>query len=81
MADLGGHLPVPLQHIETNDMVLKWIAMKKQECKSRIVRAKQDIEDLKEGKIPDIERQILHAEAELIQLTEHEKNIKAKGVK
>lgn len=57
----------------TKEMTLKIIAARKQECKSRIVKAKQDIEDLKVAKIAELEYQILHAEAELKKLEEHEK--------
>lgn len=59
----------------TKEMTLKILQAKKQECISRINRAKQEIEDLKIAKIAELEYQILHAEAELTKLQEHEKMI------
>ena len=63
--------------INTKEMTLKILQARKQECKSRIVRAKQELEDLKIAKFAEIEYQILHAEAELKKLEEHEKMIVA----
>jgi hypothetical protein len=66
MADLGSSLPVPVnQTKETKEMKLKWLRSAKQERISRINHLKQSIEDLLNGKVPEIERQILHAEQEL----------------
>jgi len=74
----GGHEIVPIGHVEpTKDMRLKYIQMQRQKIKSRIASAKQGIEDLKNGKIAELEYQILHAEAELKQLDEHEKRVKS----
>lgn len=73
MADIGSSYPIALQVKETKEMQLKWIAARKQECRSKISHGKQAIEDLVKGKVPDIERQILHAEQELAQLEAHEK--------
>lgn len=71
--DLGSNYPVPLKPIEeTKQMKLKWIAAKKQECKSKIVHYNQMIEDMIKGKIPEIERQILAVQQELDQLENHE---------
>ena len=61
--------------INTKEMTLKIIKAKKQECVSRINRAKQEIEDLQIAKIAELEYQILHAEAELKQLNDHEKRV------
>lgn len=76
MSDIGSSLPVPLkQSIETKEMKLKWIQAAKQERISMIVHLKQAIEDIVKGKIPEIERQIMHAEQELRNLEETEKII------
>jgi hypothetical protein len=56
----------------TKEMTLKILQARKQECKSRIVRAKQEIEDLRIAKFAELEYQILHAEAELKKLEAHE---------
>jgi hypothetical protein len=61
--------------INTKEMTMKILQSKKQECRSRINRAKQEIEDLKLAKIAELEYQILHAEAELSKLEEHEKMV------
>lgn len=75
MSDLGSSYPIEIRTRETRDMKLKWLQASKQERISRIAHWKQSIEDLLKGKIPEIERQILHAEQELSQLIEHEKLI------
>jgi hypothetical protein len=72
MSDLGSTYPVALNVIETKEMKLKWIKYAKQERISKISHLKQSIEDLLNGKIPDLERQILHAQQELQQLEAHE---------
>lgn len=61
--------------INTKEMTLKILQARKQECKSRIARATQELEDLKIAKFAEIEYQILHAQAELKKLEEHEKLI------
>jgi len=67
---------VPIGDVQnTKEMTLKILAARKQECKSRIKRAQQEIEDLKVAKIAELEYQILHAEAELKKLEEHEKTV------
>lgn len=63
--------------INTKEMTMKILQAKKQECRSRINRAKQEIEDLKMAKIAELEYAILHAEAELTKLEEHEKMVNA----
>lgn len=74
MSDIGSSFPVPMKAAtETVTMKLKWVQSRKQERISQIAHLKQSIEDLLKGKIPEIERQILHAEQELVQLVEHEK--------
>ena len=76
MSREGGYEIVPVgQVVPTKAMRLKYIQIKKQECKSKIVKAKQDLEDLKLGQVAQIEYQILHAEAELKQLQNHEKKV------
>ena len=77
MSDIGSSYPIEVRSKETREMKLKWLQMSKQERISKIVHWKQAIEDLLKGKIPEIERQILHAEQELAQLVEHEKTIMA----
>ena len=67
---------VPVEEVKTTkEMTLKILQARKQECKSRIAQAKQAIEDLKVAKIAELEYQILHAEAELKALEEHEKRV------
>lgn len=74
MSDMNGSsYPITVQTKETREMKLKWIQASKQERISKIVHWKQSIEDLLKGKIPEIERQILHAEQELTQFEAHEK--------
>lgn len=75
MSDLGSTYPVALNIIETKEMKLKWLKYAKQERISKINHLKQSIEDLLNGKIPDLERQILHAQQELQQLETHEQTI------
>jgi hypothetical protein len=74
MSDIGSILPVPVRSsVETKQMKLKWLQSSKQERISKIVHLKQAIEDLVKGKIPEIERQILQAEQELVNLESTEK--------
>lgn len=74
MSDLGSSLPVPVAQLrETKEMKLKWLQAAKQERISKIVHLKQAIEDLREGKIPEIERQIMASEQELKNLEVAEK--------
>lgn len=74
MSDIGSSLPVPVKTlIETREMKLKWLKAAKQEKISKIVHLKQAIEDLRQGKIPEIERQIMAAEQELRNLEVAEK--------
>ena len=61
--------------VPTKAMMLKVTVAKKQILKSKIITIKQEIEDLKIAKIAELEYQILHAEAELQKLQEHEKRI------
>jgi hypothetical protein len=78
MARDGGFEIIPVGQVApTKEMRLKYLQIKKQECRSKIAKAKQDLEDLKLGQIAQIEYQILHAEAELKQLQEHEQKIKS----
>jgi hypothetical protein len=74
MSDIGSSLPVPVSPTrETREMKLKWLQAAKQEKISKIVHLKQAIEDLRQGKIPEIERQIMYAGQELKNLEEAEK--------
>lgn len=76
MSDIGSSLPVPVnQTRETREMKLKWLQAAKQERISKIVHLKQAIEDLRQGKIPEIERQIMAAQQELSNLEIAEKNV------
>lgn len=78
MSDIGGSYPVVMKPtIETIEMKKKWLQSAKQERISKIVHWKQAIEDLLKGKIPEIERQILHAEQELAQFEAHEKLVQS----
>lgn len=61
----------------TKEMSLAAIACYKQEAKSRLMKLKQDLEDLKTAGVRAIELSILQAEAELKQIEEHEKRISA----
>jgi hypothetical protein len=76
MSDIGGSYPIQIQTHETKDMKLKWIAARKQEAKSKLVHFKQAIEDLIQGKVPEIERQIMAASQELQQLEFQETQLK-----
>lgn len=78
MADLGGGYPIQIQTEETKEMQLKWIAVRKQEAKSKVARLTQDIEDYKQGKIIALEREILHAQQELVKLQQVESELKSK---
>ena len=49
----------------TDEIKRKWIEVQIQERKSRINRHKQDMEDLKMGKLVDLEARILILELEL----------------
>lgn len=60
---------------KTKAMALKAIAVHKQDAKSRLVKLKQDLEDLLEGGVKEIEYSILTAEAEFNQIEQHEKHI------
>jgi len=60
----------------TKEMALKIMEAQIQEAKSNILRAKQDLEDIKLGVIKEAEYKILHAEAELKAILEHAKAVK-----
>jgi len=76
MSDIGGSsYPIEIRSKETKQSTLLWIQTKKQERISQINHFTQAIQDLLKGKIPEIERQILHAQQELQQLEAHEKTI------
>ena len=71
MADLGisrNYLVEP-----NRDVKVKWLEVQIQERKSRCVRLRQDIEDLKRGRIVELEAQIIIAEKELTKLEEDKK--------
>jgi hypothetical protein len=63
MADIG----VPQNWLVSTDKTVerKWLDVQIQEKKSRIVRYKQDIEDLTKGKIVDLEAKVLMLEKEV----------------
>ena len=74
----GGHEIVPIGQVQpTQEMRLKYIQMHRQKIKSKIAKCKQEIEDLKNGRIAELEYQILHAEAEMKQLNDHEQRVKS----
>lgn len=77
MADLGNSYPIQVQARETKEMKLKWIAARKQEAKSKLVHFRQAIEDLIQGKVPEIERQIMAVAQELEQLEAQEKSLQS----
>ena len=52
------------------EVELKWAEVAIQEKKSRIIRHRQDIEDLKKGAIVDLEAKIMMLEKEVIKLEE-----------
>jgi len=68
MADL----PVPQNWLVSPDAAIeeKWRQIQIQERKSRIVRHQQDIEDLKNGKIKELEIKITMLEKEIRHLEE-----------
>jgi len=76
MSDIGSSYPIQIVSRETKETKLKWIAARKQESKSKIVHFKQAIEDLIQGKVPEIERQIMLAAQELEQLEYQELQLK-----
>lgn len=76
MSDIGSSYPIQIQTKETKEMKLKWIAARKQESKSKLVHFKQAIEDLIQGKVPEIERQIMAITQELQQLEYQEGQLK-----
>jgi len=77
MADIGNQYPIQIQARETKEMKLKWIAARKQEAKSKLVHFTQAIEDLIQGKVPEIERQIMAVQQELQQLELQEKTLQS----
>lgn len=60
----------------TPEMALKIIEAQIQEAKTNVERAKLDLEDIKLGVIKEAEYKILHAEAELKAIKEHEKAVR-----
>lgn len=52
----------------SNAIKIKWIEVQIQERKSRIIRHRQDMEDLIKGKMVDLEARILVLDQELKQL-------------
>lgn len=77
MSDLGSFLPVPIgQPVETMEMRLKWLQIKKQEQISKIVHLNQAIEDLRKGKMAEIEYALMKAQAELEEINKAEDRLK-----
>ena len=66
MADVGvgqNWLVSPTREIED-----KWIEVQIQERKSRIIRYRQDIDDLRKGRIVELEAKIMMLELELLEI-------------
>ena len=77
MADLGSFLPVPISPVvETTEMGLKWLQIRKQEQISKIVHLNQAIEDLRKGKMAEIEYALMKAQAELENINKAEDRLK-----
>lgn len=77
VSDLGSFLPVPIgQPVETMEMRLKWLQIKKQEQISKIVHLNQAIEDLRKGKMAEIEYALMKAQAELEEINKAEDRLK-----
>jgi hypothetical protein len=71
MADVGGGstwLVSPTREIED-----KWIEVQIQERKSRINRYKQDIEDMRKGRIVELEAKVMMLELELLEIEARKK--------
>lgn len=72
MGDIGRNWLVdPNIEVQT-----KWVEVEIQSKKSQIVRLNQDIEDLKKGKLLELEAVVIMREKELISLQEKLNNIK-----
>lgn len=59
----------------SDEVEKKWVEVKIQEKKSQMARAKQDIEDLKKGKIVQLEAGIIMLEKDIEQLQEKYKKL------
>lgn len=71
MADIGvnrNYLVEP-----NRDVKIKWLEIQIQERRSRVVRLRQDIEDITKGKIVELEAQMIIANNELIKLENDKK--------
>lgn len=71
MADIGinrNYLVEP-----NRDVKVKWLEIQIQERKSRVVRLRQDIEDITKGRIVELEAQMIIANNELIKLESDKK--------
>lgn len=78
MADIGASqnwLVSPTREIED-----KWIEVQVQERRSRIIRYKQDIEDLRKGRIIELEAKIMMLELELIEIEARKKGQKRQEI-
>ena len=77
MADLGSFLPVPINPIsETFEMKMKWLEIRKQETISKIAHLNQAMEDLKKGKMAEVEYALMKAQAELKEIQRVEEQLK-----
>ena len=77
MSDIGSFLPVPIsQALETLEMKMKWLEIKKQEQISKIAHLNQAIEDLRKGKMAEIEYALMKAQAELEEINKAEYRLK-----
>ena len=77
MSDLGSYLPVVITPVsETMEMKAKWLEIKKQEQISKIAHLNQAIEDLRKGKMAEIEYALMKASAELAEINKAEDRLK-----
>jgi len=78
MADVGvgqNWLVSPTREIED-----KWIEVQIQERKSRIIRYRQDIDDLRKGRIVELEAKIMMLELELLEIEARKKGQKRQEI-
>jgi hypothetical protein len=73
MADIG----TPTNWLVSPDAEIekKWVEVQIQERRSRIVRYRQDIEDLQKGKMLDLEARIMMLEREIENLEQKKRTI------
>lgn len=76
MGDLGEHYPVEIVETETKAQKLLWLQCQKSEAQAHIAAKKEEIRHLKEGKVAELERQILKWEDRLTQLSINEQRLR-----